>query len=436
MSTCLFRSFSSFLIPGGLILMMAVGFLRPHGLPIWTNQLVAALPYGVLAFGLIFGWYFASARTLLSLLVLLAADQAIHLVPPTAGDSDSVPATVFAISAFLLPLNLLAISLIKDDAKDDAVSVVRGLVRLLPIILQPFIVLWLCDPEQEALAGVFKRTYASWFPTGWTPVPQPAVGVFAVAGTFQVVQYAVRGTATDASAFWVLTASFLAYHGTRFGWHAENFFSTAGLILLVSMIQSAYLRTYRDELTGTEGSVPYEEALAQLGRRYTIAVVSIDQLKSYTGSYGNSIARQVFKIIASKTQAACHGGRVFRVSREELTILFNNRSATDSLAALDCVRKTVEATELVLRKRLRVWERTQGTVVHKGRDEPLPVTVSIGVAEKTTASATFGLVLKAAYRAVYDAKASGGNIVRRGVVSADPPKQPRQDPSRVAAADI
>jgi len=58
------------------------------------------------------------------------------------------------------------------------------------------------------------------------------------------------------------------------------------------------------------------------------------------------------------------------------------------------------------------------------------------VAEKTTASAAFGLVLKAAYRAVYDAKASGGNIVRRGVVSADPPKQPRQDPSRVAAADI
>ena len=113
------------------------------------------------------------------------------------------------------------------------------------------------------------------------------------------------------------------------------------------MIQSAYRRTYRDELTGTEGSVPYEEALAQLGRRYTIAVVSIDQLKTYTGSYGNSIARQVFRIIASKTQAACHGGRVFRVSGEELTILFNNRSSTESLAALDRVRKTVEATELV-----------------------------------------------------------------------------------------
>lgn len=429
MSTCVFRSFSSFLIPGGLILLIAVGFLRPHGLPIWTNQLIAALPYGVLAFGLIFGWYFASARTILSLLVLLAADRAINMFPATVGDSDSVPATVFAISAFLLPLNLLAISLVKDDA----LSAVRGVVRLLPIIVQPFIVLWLCDPEQEGLAGAFHLTYVSWFPPDWTPVPQPALGVFAVAGAFHVVQYALRENSTDACAFWALTAAFIAYHGTRFGWHAVNFFSTAGLILVVSMIQSAYRRTYRDELTGTEGSVPYEEALAQLGRRYTIAVVSIDQLKTYTGSYGNSIARQVFRIIASKTQAACHGGRVFRVSGEELTILFNNRSSTESLAALDRVRKTVEATELVLRKRLRVWERTQGTVVRKGRDEPLPVTVSIGVAEKTTAIATFGLVLKAAYRALYDAKASGGNIVRRGFVSTDPPKQPLQDPGRVAA---
>lgn len=430
MSTCLFRSFSSFLIPGGLILMIAVGFLRPHGLPIWTNQLIAALPYGVLAFGLIFGWYFASTRTILSLLVLLAADRAIHLFPATVGDSDSVPATVFAISAFLLPLNLLAISLVKDDA----LSAARGVVRLLPIIVQPFIVLWLCDPEQEVLAGAFQVTYGSWFPKEWTPVPQPALWVFAVAGAFHVVQYALRGNSTDASAFWALTAAFIAYHGTRFGWHAVNFFSTAGLILVVSMIQSAYRRTYRDELTGTEGSVPYEEALAQLGRRYTIAVVSIDQLKSYTGSYGNSIARQVFRIIASKTQATCHGGRVFRVSGEELTILFNNRSSTDSLATLDRVRKTVEATGLVLRKRLHVWERTQGPVVRKGRDEPLPVTVSIGVAEKTTGNAAFGLVLKAAYRGLYDAKASGGNIVRRGVVSTDLPKQSRQDPGRVAAA--
>lgn len=429
MSTCFLKSLSSFLIPGGLILVAAVGFLRPHGLPVWTNQLIGALPYAVLAFGLIFGWYFASARTLLSLLVLLLSDRSLYLFPMTGGDSDSVPATVFAVSAFLLPLNLLAISLIKVDA----VSVVRGVIWLLAILGQPFIVLWLCDPEQEILAGAFQSTYVSWFPTDWTPVPQPAIGVFAVAGTFYLVQYGLRGNSRDSNAFWALMAAFVAYHGTRFEWHAVNFFSTAGLILIVSMIHSAYRQTYRDDLTGIEGCVAYEEALAQLGRRFTVAVVAIDQLKTYAGSYGGSIAKEVFKVIASKTQAACRGGRVFRVSGEELTILFNNRSATESLAALDCVRKIVETSELVLRKRLRVWERTQGGGISKDKDELLPVTVSIGVAEKTTASTTFGVVLKSAYRALYDAKTSGGNIVRRGVVSTEASKQSCSQQGRIVA---
>ena len=75
------KSFLAVLFPGGLIFLVAIGFLRPQGLPMWLQQPIAALPYIVLTFGLIFGWYFASSRMILSLLVLALADRALVLLP-------------------------------------------------------------------------------------------------------------------------------------------------------------------------------------------------------------------------------------------------------------------------------------------------------------------------------------------------------------------
>jgi len=76
------KSCLAFLFPGGLIFLIAIGFLRPQGHPMWLQQPIAALPYIVLTFGLIFGWYFASSRMILSLLVLALADRALGLFPP------------------------------------------------------------------------------------------------------------------------------------------------------------------------------------------------------------------------------------------------------------------------------------------------------------------------------------------------------------------
>jgi hypothetical protein len=58
MLSLLWKSILAVLFPGGLIFLIAIGFLRPQGLPIWLQQPIAALPYIVLTFGLIFGWYF------------------------------------------------------------------------------------------------------------------------------------------------------------------------------------------------------------------------------------------------------------------------------------------------------------------------------------------------------------------------------------------
>src|SRR6266545_3760185 len=115
MSSVIKTSFA-FFVPGGLVFFVAIGFLRPHGLPAWIHGPVGALPYIVLCFGLVFGWYLSSGRLILSLLMLALVDRAMMVFPPTDSDPASMGRVMFSAITFLLPLNLLALSLIKEEA--------------------------------------------------------------------------------------------------------------------------------------------------------------------------------------------------------------------------------------------------------------------------------------------------------------------------------
>jgi diguanylate cyclase (GGDEF)-like protein len=410
MLSLLWKSILAVLFPGGMIFLIAIGFLRPQGLPIWLQQPIAALPYIVLTFGLVFGWYFASSRMILSLLVLALADRAMVLFPSTDAEQAALSQTIVAITAFLVPLNLLAFSIFKEDS----LTTLRGLTRILFVLVQPFLLFWLCLPDQHDLASSFTREYVPSLYTEWTPIPQPALFALATALLLHFIRFALRRDPLEGGAIWALVAIFVAYHTSRYGWQPTNFFMAGGLILFVTLFQSFYQQTYRDELTGIPGRLAYEEAVGQLGNRFSVAVISIDQLTQYANIHGKSVSQQILKLVAPRVHAACSGGQIFRTTGEELTVLFPGKSTTEAMSTLETVRKTIGTINLILRGRDRVWQKERVTQKTGSRDRALPITLSIGVAEKVSDSATLTLVIKSAYRALYEAKGAGGNVVKRG----------------------
>ena len=425
------KSILAVLFPGGLIFLLAIGFLRPQGLPTWLQQPIAALPYIVLTFGLIFGWYFASSRMILSLLVLALADRALVLFPITAADQADLSQTIVAITVFLVPLNLLAFSIFKEDSP----STLRGVTRVVLVLVQPFLLLWLCLPDQHDLASSFTRNYIPPLYTEWTSIPQPALFAFATALLLHVIRFALHRDPLEGGAVWALCAIFVAYHTSRYGWQPTNFFMAAGLILFVTLFQSFYQRTYRDELTGIPGRLAYEEAIEQLGKKFSVAVINIDQLTEYANTHGKLVSEQILKRIAPRIQAACSSdGQIFRTTGEELTVLFPGKSTTETLNTLETIRKTIEIISLFLRGPDRVWEKQRGIQKAGSRDRALPITLSIGVAEKVSDNATLSLVLKSAYRALYEAKGIGGNVVKRGAVAMDPARRSHAGSGRIVAS--
>ena len=403
--------------PGGLIFLIAIGFLRPQGLPMWLQPPIGALPYIVLTFGLIFGWYFSSSRMILSLLVLTLADQA------------TTQQTIVAATAFLVPLNLLAFSIIKEDS----LSTLRGVTRIVLVLIQPLL-LWLCLPDQLDLVSAFTREYVPAQYTDWTPIPQAAICAFAIALLLHFIRFILHRDPLEGGAIWALCAVFTAYHTGRYGWHSANFFMTASLILFVTMLQSFYQRTYRDELTGIPGRLAYDEAIEQLGKRFSVAVVSIDQLTQYANTHGKSVSEQILRLVAPKIQAACSDGQIFRATGEELTLLFPGKSTTETLHVLETIRKTAGAINLFLRRSERVLETSRGITKAGERDRELPITLSIGVAERPNDHVTLSLVIKAAYQALYEAKGTGGNVVKRGSTASIPVRRSRAESGKIVAS--
>ncbi len=417
------RTIVSFLIPGGIVFLAALGFLRPQGLPQWVQGPVRAFPVIVLCFGFFFGWYLASSRLILSLLVLAFADRALVLFPPSDADPESANHVIYAAAALLVPLNLLAFSIIKDQA----ISAWRGFLRLPMVLVQPFIVLWVSLPEQAGIARALQQPLMPMLQTDWTMISQP--GLVAYAGALLLIgaRFAVERNSLDGGAFWALMTSVVAFQGFQFGWTPTNFFAAAGLILFVTLLQDSHRQIYRDDLTGIPGKVAYEQGVANLGTKYVLAVVGIDQLKQYANQHGKAVSEQLLRLLAPKVLAAAGSGRVYRLAGEEFTILFPRKTVTESLASLESIRKVVDQAAPYLRGRERVWEGV-GT-----ENNALPVTASIGVAEAGDGRSSLGLVTKAAYRALYEAKAEGGNLVKRGSPVAESVKHAQTETGRIVA---
>ncbi len=417
------KSCVSFLVPGGIVCLAALGFLRPQGLPQWVQGPVRAFPIFVLGFGLFFGWYLSSSRLILSLLVLAFVDRAVVLFPPTDPEPESASHVLFAATTLLLPLNLLAFSMIKEQA----ISTRRGVLRLPLVLIQPFLVLWLSLPEQGGIARTLQQPLLPMLPTGWTVVPQPGLVAFAGALLLIGTRFAVEKNPLDGGAFWALVTSFVAFQGILYGWAPTNFLAAAGLILFLTLFQASHQRIYRDDLTGVPGRLAYQEALANLGTKYVLAVVGIDQLKQYANQHGKAVSEQLLRLLAPKVVGAAGSGKVYRLAGEEFTILFPRKTATETLASLEAIRKAVEQTTICLHGRDRVWEGT-GT-----GDNALRATASVGLAEAGDNRSSLGLVTKAAYRALYEAKGDGGNLVRRGTIVTEAPKASQAERGRIVA---
>lgn len=399
------RFFSALLMPGGVLAAMVVlQWVTPAGS---LSALVQIYPHAVFGAGLLFGWRFRRSQLLFATLVLAVADRALLQYAAGDGPAEETARVVFNAAAFLVPLNLAGLSLIAERG----VVTARGLLRLAIILPQLPIVALLCRPEQAGLAALLEHRLLDTPLVEGLPIAQPALLAFAVALALVTIRFIWRPGLIESGFIWAVVAAFLALNTNRIGTVSTLYFATAGLILVVSLIENSYTLAYRDELTGLKTRRALTEALLKLGRQYAVAMIDVDHFKRFNDQYGHDAGDQLLRAVSSKLAKVLGDEKAFRYGGEEFVALFPGKSVQDVIPQLEILRRAVEAAPFTLRGPDRPLKKPKEPKSNDASRQTVSVTISIGVAEGTDRNLDPEEVLKAADQALYRAKNAGRNML-------------------------
>ena len=427
------------IIPTVLIIFSAVVIWTWPNLAHEINQvkelkallvILPVLPYAICSVGIIMGWRYGNIGLMLASFALAISYLVVSRFnpgnPPEGLMGPSFPETV----AFLLPLNFIVFSMLTKRRLFTSVGVICVFLMMLQISA---VILFCSPPASPGSQLLHKMNSVS--PDAAKKLAKLLIGlrsvlhddalvefehisissllVYSFALVFVLMRYLLKRDVILAGFLGALVATFIGISTDRPAPSSIIYFSTAGLILIITSIEASFTLAYVDDLTGLHGRRSLNQRLINLGMKYAIAMIDVDHFKKFNDRYGHKTGDQVLKMIASKLKNMSGGAKVFRYGGEEFTAIFPGKDVEEALAYLEKYRRSVEDTPFVVRSktRRRSTSENRGRIKLSGLKRA-KVMVSIGVAAPGKALADPERVLKAADRALYRAKKAGRNRVK------------------------
>jgi diguanylate cyclase (GGDEF)-like protein len=384
------------LLPGGLLLGAATAVLLVPELREWARPVVPTFGFAVTLAGIVLGLRFRNIRIVLALIILVLADQVVaRWATSDAATGGSVAHTA---AVLLVPLNLAALAWMADRGSPWR----RVQVWALLIAAQAVAVAVLFVPEAAEAARAFWRTITATAPLQWS-----VIIAFSLATALALIRFMSRPRPTEGGFLWAVVAAFLALGLGADSVEASLFLATGNLILFVALLEASHAMAYSDELTGLPSRRALNDLLAELGPRYAVGMVDIDHFKRFNDTYGHQAGDQLLRKVGTTLMDVSGGGRSFRYGGEEFAIVFPGLSAEQAAPHLEAVREAIADAAFGVRRPRRPRRKPKQPKPGNGRTQQ--VTVSIGVADSTSAEVAPAEVVRAADEALYRAKRGGRN---------------------------
>jgi diguanylate cyclase (GGDEF)-like protein len=400
------RTLFSLFVPGGLVVFTTAILIYLGVLDKSLSALVHIYPYLVAVAGMLLGWRFNRSRLIFAIIVLALADRGLLLFSSGAGVTfTGVGRNVYNAIAFLLPLNMVFVSRVKERG----ILTFHGLVRLSLILLQVLGIFLICRYQEWRVAAFLNYSLPDYHLLSWLPLSLPSLLSFALAFLSLTIGFIRHESVIENGFFWALLSVFLAFAVGKVGPISTIYLATAGLVLVVSVIETSHSMAFRDDLTGIPGRRALEEKLLQISGNFTVAMVDIDFFKKFNDRHGHEVGDQVLRLVASKLTTVSGGGKPFRYGGEEFTIIFPGLNSKAAMPHLEKLRKGVEQTRFLVRGSNRSGKRLEKSGGIGGFRKRTKVTISIGVAERNEKYSSPEQVLMAADKALYRAKKAGRN---------------------------
>jgi diguanylate cyclase (GGDEF)-like protein len=402
------RRLFSFFIPGGLLLLIAFLLHRlflVEKLPL----LVRIYPYLVWAAGVLVAWRFNRSQLFFAILILAVSDRALFYLASVQPAKGTGPGIAYNAISFILPLNLLFISMMRELGFFEK----RNLRRLSLVAFEIIVVALICifkpfDPDFFLKYSFIKTSLFK--PLA---IAQPALFAFGLTFLILTIRYLRSRAVIECGFIWVLVLSFFALNTSKTRSGLMIYFATAGLTLVISVVETSLGLAFQDELTGLPTRRAFNEALSKLGSRYTIAMIDIDFFKKFNDRYGHHVGDQVLRLVASKLERSAGGGKAYRYGGEEFAMIFPGKDVNEAIPQLEILRQIVEELKFIIRSKERRSRKASKIIKRKESHGQEKITVSIGAADDEGRSSSPQDVIKAADQALYRAKRDGRNRISK-----------------------
>lgn len=357
------------------------------------------LPHVTLAAAALLAWRFNRTRIVFAALLLgLAIELLAPQTPLPNAIGAAAPETLLPLLAAAVPLALTAMVLLPEKGLLTVTGLLRwGLVGA---------VAWAARDPAGLEPWTTRALVARELPE-WLALPQPAAAAFALAALVLLARFARdRGPATS-GLLGALAAFALALHTAPGSPAWDVYLGTAGLILLLAVVESSYSLAYRDELTGLPARRALNETLRSLGGRYTVAMVDVDHFKKFNDKYGHDAGDECLRMVAAKLARVRGGGKAFRYGGEEFTVVFPGKDIDAAAPHLETLRRAIADGRFTVRSVTRPKKKPK-TPRKKRTRRQVKVTVSLGAAVRERGEGSEA-VLKRADKRLYAAKKAGRN---------------------------
>ena len=402
------KLFSSLFLPSGFLLLAAVAFQQWGAKPQSFASLMHIYPFAVLGVGAFLGWRFHRSWFAFAILAIFLSDCFLLHGATKQHVGSGIARLFFHATALLLPLNLGILSFASVPEKGPKSSRLQLGVGL---ILFQLLVFAICHNEPDRYNSFLEHILTGRGFVAWTPIARLGLLAFGLVFLLLLIRFVRHPTPIDSGFLWALIAIFLALHLKKIGEISSFYLSTAGLILIISLIETSYSLAYHDELTGLPGRRALNEALLRLGDSYTVAMVDVDHFKKFNDQHGHAVGDQVLRMVAANLERIVGGAKTFRYGGEEFVLLFPGKSVSNAIPSLEALRKTIAASDFTLRGRDRPRKKPETPKAAGNSRKRISITVSIGIAERDSHHTRSDQVIQAADRALYRAKEAGRNRI-------------------------
>jgi diguanylate cyclase (GGDEF)-like protein len=189
------------------------------------------------------------------------------------------------------------------------------------------------------------------------------------------------------------------------------FFATAGLALVISVIETSFNFAFYDDLTGLPARRAFNETVSKIGRHFTVAMIEIDSFKKISDRYGLLVGDQVLRMVATKLEKVTGGGLSYRYSGHRFAVVFPVKFIDETIPHLESLRKGVEIYSFILRGPKRPREKPADPEKYRGAQKRISLTIAIGVVDRIDASVKPKHLIKVADQALLNAQNKSGNQI-------------------------